>query len=224
MRTYPIKDDPEVIFAFEIDAPLLGSRVAKLLRRIDGVSDVRCRKWWVGSPDVHIRFRYRGLEHVSLAELERALFRHRDMLGLIPLTLSLVALALVGCRAHTPVARYLVTESPIDVGVGTGLCLAVDPLDEHGIWWWQPGPTGCASRSTGPGVFHAAEGRVSRSTPEARTAVAFRLGTHSTTRPFVDVRLVVEDGSIRALDTGARATLQRRDDLEVPEMPAADRR
>jgi hypothetical protein len=143
--------------------------------------------------------------------------------------LAVLALTLVACRpAHQqsqpPVARYLVTDSPIDVGVGTGLCLAVDLLDEHGIWWWQPGATGCATRSTGPVVFHAAEGRVSRPTPGVPTAVDFRLGTHSTTRPFIDVRLVVEDGSIRALDTGARVTLQRQNDLEVPEVPAAGRR
>ena len=132
-------------------------------------------------------------------------------------------LALAACRpvqqAQPPEARYLVTDSPIDVGVGTGLCLAVEPLNEHGIWWWQPGATGCASRSTGPAVFHAADGRVSRSPAGTPTSVGFRLGTHSTTRPFVDVRLLIEDDSIRAPDTGARVKLQRRENLDVPEMP-----
>jgi hypothetical protein len=45
------------------------------------------------------------------------------------------------------------------------------------------------------------------------------LGTHSTTRPFVDVRLLIEDDSIRAPDTGATVKLQRRENLDVPEMP-----
>jgi hypothetical protein len=128
----------------------------------------------------------------------------------------LTVLALAACRPGQ--ARYLVTATPIDVGVGTGLCLAIDPLDQHGIWWWQPGATGCASRSTGPGVFHAAEGRISTSVSGTPTSVGFRLGTHSTTRPFIDVQLLVEDASIRALNTGATASLEGRNDLEVPEV------
>lgn len=129
----------------------------------------------------------------------------------------LTVLALTACRPGQD--RYLVTATPIDVGVGTGLCLAFDPLDQHGIWWWQPGATGCASRSTGPGVFHAAEGRVSTSVSGTPTSIGFRLGTHSTTRPLIDVELLVEDASIRVLNTGATATLERRDDLDVPEVP-----
>ena len=142
---------------------------------------------------------------------------------LIPLLFS----ALVACqstyRSQPSAARYLVTESPIEVGVGTGLCVAVDPIDERGIWWWQPGETGCASRSTGPGVFHAEEARVSQPTPGGPTAVGFRLATHSDTRPFIDVRLVVEDATMRALESGARVSLQRRTDLDVPEVPARGR-
>lgn len=64
MHTFPIKDEDGTVFAFEIDAPLLGWRLARRLRAAPGVSDVRPRRWWVGSPDVHIRFRYRGREYV----------------------------------------------------------------------------------------------------------------------------------------------------------------
>jgi hypothetical protein len=64
MRTYPIRDDGGVLFAFEVNAQLLGRRLARVLRQIDGVSDVRPRRWWTGSPDVHIRFQYRGREYV----------------------------------------------------------------------------------------------------------------------------------------------------------------
>ena len=64
MRTYPIEDDSGTILAFEIDAQLIGWGLARVLRRIEGVSDVRPRKWWVGSADVHMRFNYRGREYV----------------------------------------------------------------------------------------------------------------------------------------------------------------
>jgi hypothetical protein len=64
MRTYPIRGDDGVLFAFEVDAQLLGRRLARVLRQIDGVTDVRRRRWWDGSPDVHIRFQYRGREYV----------------------------------------------------------------------------------------------------------------------------------------------------------------
>jgi hypothetical protein len=51
------------------------------------------------------------------------------------------------------------------------------------------------------------------------TAVSFRLGTHDLTRPFIDVRLALEDGRMWSLDTGAAVALQRRDDLEILEKP-----
>lgn len=78
-----------------------------------------------------------------------------------------------GSRDSVP--RYLVTASPIDVGVGSGrLCVAVDPSDPKGVWWWQPGKD-CSSRSTGPTVFHAEEAVVAAS-PQAGTAdIRFRL-------------------------------------------------
>ena len=113
--------------------------------------------------------------------------------------------------------RYLVTSTPIDVGlVNTGLCVAVDPRDPQGVWWWEPGASGCTTRSTGPTVFHADQAAVSRSGPPDATAVAFRLGTHSLTRPLLDIRLAIEGSRMRSLDTGAAVTLQRRSDLDVP--------
>jgi hypothetical protein len=140
----------------------------------------------------------------------------------------LVLLAsVVACRATSrpqPSApRYLVTESPIDVGRGIGLCIAVDPADQRGIWWWGPGATGCDSRSTGPGLFHADEATVSQSTGSAPLTLGFRLGTHSASRPFVDVRLVVEAGRMRAVESGERVFVQRRTTLDVPEVPVRGR-
>ena len=60
MRTFPIKDDTGHVFAFEIRAQLFGWRLAHRLRDIPGVSDVRPRRLWVGSPDVLIRFQDQG--------------------------------------------------------------------------------------------------------------------------------------------------------------------
>jgi hypothetical protein len=113
-----------------------------------------------------------------------------------------------------------VTATPIEVGLGNlGLCIAVDPLDQHGVWWWEPGATGCSTRSTGPAVFHADEATVSATMPSGATALAFRLQTHSSTRPYIDVHLMLEGNHMRALQTGKRVSLQRRRDLDIPERP-----
>src|SRR5262245_38875523 len=79
------------------------------------------------------------------------------------LTAALITLSLIACRpTFTGSApRFVVTAAPIDVGIsGRGLCIAVDPNDSTGVWWWQPGHSGCSSRSTGPGVFRADDARV----------------------------------------------------------------
>ena len=135
--------------------------------------------------------------------------------------LCLFGLVLAGCgftsESQFSVPRYVVTDRPIDVGVGPGLCVAVDQVDPQGVWWWQPGGPGCVSRSTGPGVFHAEEARVSQSAQSGPIAISFRLGTHSMTRPFVDVRLVLENGDLRAFESGVRVPTHRRNDLDVPE-------
>jgi hypothetical protein len=131
----------------------------------------------------------------------------------------LVAIS-AGChwsRQHDSTLRYLVTEGPVNVGLSQGLCLAIDPNDEHGVWWWEPGASGCATRSTGPNVFQGDQARVSRSSDSSTTA-GFRLGTHSRDRPFIDVRLILERGQMRAIDTGAQVPVQPRSDLDIPEM------
>ena len=64
MRTYPIRDAGGTLYAFEIRAQLIGWKVRRALRDIDGVSDVRPRRWWVGSPEIHIRFTYREREYI----------------------------------------------------------------------------------------------------------------------------------------------------------------
>lgn len=134
--------------------------------------------------------------------------------------LLLTVPTLLGCRS-TPGGlpmRYLVTERVIDVGVAPGLCVAVDVNDVAGVWWWQPGLAGCGSRSTGPELMHPSDAAVTRSSQSGVFEVSFRLGTHSPTRPFVDVRLVVENGTMRVAGAKDGVPLLPRSDLEIPEM------
>jgi hypothetical protein len=143
------------------------------------------------------------------------------------LVLPVLASPLVACRpASQPqlsAPGHVVTESPIDVGDGIRLCIAVDPAQSDGIKWWGPGSTGCDSRSTGPGLFHPDEATVSQSRPSAPITLGFRLGTHSASRPFIHVRLVVEDGRMRAVESGDHVLVRRRMSLDVPEIPVRRR-
>jgi hypothetical protein len=142
-------------------------------------------------------------------------------IGYLPRSWLLMVLASIACQSTSQlqpaVARYLVTQSAIDVGDGITLCLAVDPSVDNGVWWWGPGASGCASRSTGPGVFHAEGAKVSPTVSTGPIAIGFRLGTHSATRPFIDVRLVLEKNTMSALESGARVPVQRWNHLNVPE-------
>jgi hypothetical protein len=71
--------------------------------------------------------------------------------------------------------RYIVTAAPLDIGAITQkLCIAVDPTDTHGIWWWEAGHRGCSTRSTGPDVFHAESAAVVRQ-PSGAIDCRFRL-------------------------------------------------
>jgi hypothetical protein len=121
--------------------------------------------------------------------------------------------------SRAPEPRYLVSERPIDVGLGPwGLCVAVDPLDRQGVWWWEPGASGCRSRSTGPGVFAADRATVSPSGRDGSIAVSFRVQTHSEREPYREVRLVLERGSMWG-GAEERIPLQRRVDLNLPLEP-----
>jgi catechol 2,3-dioxygenase-like lactoylglutathione lyase family enzyme len=127
-------------------------------------------------------------------------------------------LEFVGPPSAPAAGRYLVTTNAIDVGLRIRLCIAVDPRDPQGVWWWQPGASGCTSRSTGPTVFHADGAAVFPSARPQLAAVSFRLQTHSRTPPaFLDIRLAIEDGRLRSLATGTTVALRRRSDLDIPE-------
>src|ERR1700752_1248776 len=71
--------------------------------------------------------------------------------------------------------RYAVTAEPLDVGLHTKLCIAVDPADSAGVWWWEPGAAGCSTRSTGPALMRGLEPQVRLSQPDVVEA-RFRIG------------------------------------------------
>jgi catechol 2,3-dioxygenase-like lactoylglutathione lyase family enzyme len=137
-----------------------------------------------------------------------------------------IAAMLVGCASidAQPGGCCVVTTDPVRVSPGSlGLCVAVDPQDAHGVWWWEPGPAGCATRSTGPDVFRADDATVSAQR-RGVTAVEFRLETHSATQPsFVRVRLMLEGTTLRSLDTDSQVALEPRDGHAIPqEAPRAE--
>ena len=123
------------------------------------------------------------------------------------------------------VPRYTVTATPIDLlGQGRGLCIAVDPTDPHGVWWWEPDwrLPGCTGRSTGPSVFRAQQGTVAI-TSSGALEIRFQLYLHTRYRPGMsdsegqrDVRLLLQNGFMRDVDSGASVTTHRRRDLEMP--------
>ena len=141
-----------------------------------------------------------------------------------PAVMLLLAVALAACRTaphSTPTAsRYIVTAMPIDVGVvSTELCIGVDPADPGGVWWWEPGASGCDTRSTGPDVFHADRAVVAARRGSTPIAVSFRMqlkrAPTSTLPAFADVQLVVDDGAIRAVASGVQVAAARRADLSL---------
>jgi hypothetical protein len=125
-----------------------------------------------------------------------------------------------GGDSHDSASRYVVTASPISVGVGSGLCVAIDPNDPKGVWWWQPGRD-CSSRSTGPTVFHAEHAAVTPSgqpgTADIRFRVPVKRHPHSSEPPFVEVSLRLEGSRLRAAPTGSQIATVTRHDLEIPE-------
>ena len=130
--------------------------------------------------------------------------------------LLLLFVPLAACRSSQP--RYIVSTTPM-LFVGPrhpGLCVAVDPTDAKGVWWWEPGRSGCSSRSTGPNPFPAWAARVARSAAGA-LEVSFEIGL-MTGGPRV-VTLEVAGGEMREIATGLNARTERRATLDVPEGP-----
>jgi hypothetical protein len=127
------------------------------------------------------------------------------------------SLATASLRASTQ-DRYIASVEPVNVGLPQNICVAAAPRSPDGIWWWEPGALGCKSRSTGPDVFHAEQAKITRASAD-RLVLTFRIPTHSTTRPFVDVRLVVENGAMRSGESGPAVPVSSRANLQMPESP-----
>jgi len=126
----------------------------------------------------------------------------------------LLGLTLGGCRTSAPsVPRYIATVAPINlVGAGhPGICVAVDPGDARGIWWWEPGASGCSSRTTGPTVFRLPATVAPGGSGDIE--VRFQLQLMSGVR---DVTLLLHDGGVRDTTSGARVSTERRRDLDIP--------
>jgi hypothetical protein len=126
--------------------------------------------------------------------------------------------ALVGCGSR--VDQFVVTSRPLDVGVlATPICIAVDPDDRFGIWWWEPGATGCGTRSTGPGLFHAEHASVvalPSGVIECRFSLQVQARPGARDAARADVALVLQHDRMRLAASGDEVPTERRNDLAVP--------
>jgi hypothetical protein len=128
------------------------------------------------------------------------------------------ALLVTSCSAG--VGRYIVTASPIDIGaVRQRLCIAVDPSTSDGVWWWEPGRSGCRTRSTGPTVFHADGASVVRTsnTIDVRFRLQLIVADPQKQRSFADVLLTIDRHTFRCSSTGTEVQAARLRRLDVPE-------
>ena len=159
-------------------------------------------------------FRQRG---VQVSTRKAAIGRTRAA------SVLLLSVVLCGCQHAPPaVPRYIVSTAPLTLLAGhPGFCVAVDPSDEKGVWWWEPGQSGCSSRSTGPGVFPAQSAAVARSATGA-VAVSFEIQLMKSS-PLV-VRLTLRDDAMLEERTGMRVQTERKPSTDLPEMPPPARR
>jgi uncharacterized protein (TIGR02145 family) len=124
----------------------------------------------------------------------------------------------VGCEKIAQ-PRYLITSSPI-VPIGNGLCVAVDPKDPQGVWWWDIGRSGCSSRSST--ITHAEDAIVVASGSDGRIDVRFRVGLISRSPgAYRDIHIAIDGGKATLLDSleSAQVELERRKDLDLSEEP-----
>jgi hypothetical protein len=98
-----------------------------------------------------------------------------------------------------------------------GICVGVDQTDRHGVWWWEPGQSGCSTRSTGPGVFPAVDATVVLTAASAPIDVRFR--QPRMLMPSVDVQLTILDGYMLVSGSAQRVSVEQRNDLDIPSIP-----
>jgi hypothetical protein len=129
--------------------------------------------------------------------------------------MQVLLLIFLGIVTQPAPARYAVSSAPLNVGSSGKLCIAVDPSDPHGIWWWQSWTDNCATRDTGPGLIKADEATVS--IDSVGVHASFRLGLHGVPpQPdHLDVRLVIAGRRIRS-ESGNDVPVVYRADLNIP--------
>jgi hypothetical protein len=128
---------------------------------------------------------------------------------------SLLIVALWSGVPSAQQRRYVVTAEPLHLDLPTNpLCIAIDPADPQGVWWWEPGSS-CRNRRTSD-ILHPGRPVVVRDASSVRIEVSFRIGLHSLTRPFVDVTLVVDEKGMGSATSDVRVPTEDRDDLDIP--------
>jgi hypothetical protein len=127
-------------------------------------------------------------------------------------------LTVLGACASQP--RYIVTSTPLKVidPAHPGLCIAIDPNDPKGVWWWDAGRSGCTDRSSS--TMAADRASVARATAGTVDA-SFQVGLVSGRN--LQVRLEAFDGRIRDTISGLTVATERRATLELPERPVGNR-
>jgi len=127
--------------------------------------------------------------------------------------LGLIGLTLTGCSTSS--GRYVVSCSPLNlIGTGhPGICVAVDPSNRQGVWWWEPGSAGCSTRSTGPEVFPARKASVSTAAGVTDVRFEVPLMVNGPLR----VALTLDGTSMRYDASGEQVKIERRRSLDVPE-------
>jgi len=128
--------------------------------------------------------------------------------------IAMVAGALLGCSTSSG-GRYIVSASPLNLlrTAHPGMCVAVDPSNPAGVWWWEPGKSGCATRSTGPELFPGWKARVS--TTSGVTDIRFEVPLM--VNDPLQVRLTLDDRRMRYEASGEQVGIERRKNLDVPE-------
>ena len=109
------------------------------------------------------------------------------------------------------------TTEPVSVGRGIEQCLAIESGPPERVWWWGPGPGGCGTRNTGPGLFLLEDARITGDAAMGHATIAYTL-------PLIpagelDVALVVEGRMIRSTTVPGAISLEPRAELVVPEGP-----
>jgi hypothetical protein len=136
-------------------------------------------------------------------------------------TLFLVLAFSCGGCARSTSPGFIVSAKPLDVGIVHPVCIAVDVNAEDGVWWWQPGASGCDSRSTGPTVFHADAAKVRGWHMSRGYSAEFQVQLmgprHSTQERIARISLVLRDGTMTAVASRATVPTVVRKDLEIPE-------